>query len=438
MSAANRQQPGATPLAEALEGARVVVCAGTGGVGKTTISAALALAAARAGRRTLVLTIDPARRLADALGIDPVPDDADARPRPPQGASEPLDAPPAPTPIDLSSLGPSPAAGGSLAALMLDPKPTFDRLVRSLTNDEDARRRILGNRIYRQLSEALAGSAEYAAMEQVHEVVVSDDYDLVVVDTPPSAHALDFLEAPRHLRAFLSGRFVQALVRPAMTAGRLGLWVLGGVVQRTMGLIERIAGTGFIDDMAEFLGAVSGLADGFLERAARVESVLLGDATRFVLIGGPRSGQEPGTLEFLDELRALDAQLAAVVLNRVAPWPLEEPAEKWLARAEGEPLTRDAARLCAAFSASAADATSSADAETEGEGETEAWAASAITVVRDAAEARAEADRSRARIVERLAHPEIPCRLVEERTQDVDRLTGLLDLAEDLMEGAQA
>ena len=195
-------------LPEALESAGVIVCAGTGGVGKTTLAASLALRAACLGRRTLVLTIDPARRLADALGIETLPDE--------------------PAEIDLQAINKGlRSTGGSLSAIMLDPKPTFDRLVDRLTDNKESRQRILDNRFYQHLSEALAGSAEYAAMEQVNEVVESEDYDLVVVDTPPASHALDFLAAPRRLRAFLEGRFVGTLLKPTMSAGRFGFRVFG-------------------------------------------------------------------------------------------------------------------------------------------------------------------------------------------------------------------
>ncbi len=216
-------------LSQALDHARVLVCAGTGGVGKTTISAALALCGARRGRRVLVLTNDPARRLADALGL--------------AGLSD------TPVEIDRESWAPSKEApsSGALFAMMLDPKPTFDRLVTRLSHDPQARARILENRMYRQLSEALAGSAEYAAMERVLEAVESSDYDLVVVDTPPSSHALDFLSTPRRLRRFLDGRFVAALLRPAMSAGRFGARIFGDSLQRMLGLIERIGGVVIYD-----------------------------------------------------------------------------------------------------------------------------------------------------------------------------------------------
>lgn len=315
-------------LGEALRSARVLVCAGTGGVGKTTIAAALALQGARLGRRTLVITIDPARRLADALGL------------------ETLDS--KPTPVDLSALfsdSDETPERASLSAMMLDPKPTFDRLVTRFTGDAETRQRILGNRIYRHLSEALAGSAEYAAMEQVHELLQEEDYDLVVVDTPPADHALDFLRAPRRLREFLESRLVRTLIHPAMSASRFGARLFGRAVHRVLGVLERIAGVGFLDDLSEFLMAIDDLSQGFRERASKVESLLLGPETGFLLISGPESRGVRSGLDFLAELDRFEVPLVAVVANRLRPWPLAiEPAEL-LGGDHDDALARDEARI---------------------------------------------------------------------------------------------
>lgn len=393
-------------LPEALEHAGVIVCAGTGGVGKTTLAASLALRAACMGRRTLVLTIDPARRLADALGVETLSDE--------------------PAEIDLEAIDKSlRTTGGSLSAMMLDPKPTFDRLVDRLTNNAESRQRILDNRFYQNLSEALAGSAEYAAMEQVNEAVESEDYDLVVVDTPPASHALDFLAAPRRLRAFLEGRFVGTLLKPTMSAGRFGFRVFGRPLHLMLGLIERIGGSGFLDDLSEFVSAVSGIADGFLDRALRVEKILLGESTRFILIGGARSGTEPGTLEFLDELETLDAKLAAIVLNRVPPWPLAESAEAWLARADGQGMRDDVRRLEAIFGA--ADADKSRDQ------------AEAISrILRESAIARSNANQSRSLLAARAASSAIECHLLDECPVGIDRLPSLFSLTEPLLRETSA
>ena len=393
-------------LPEALEHAGVIVCAGTGGVGKTTLAASLALRAACMGRRTLVLTIDPARRLADALGVETLSDE--------------------PAEIDLQAIDKSlRATGGSLSAMMLDPKPTFDRLVDRLTDNAESRQRILDNRFYQNLSEALAGSAEYAAMEQVNEAVESEDYDLVVVDTPPASHALDFLAAPRRLRAFLEGRFVGTLLKPTMSAGRFGFRVFGRPLHLMLGLIERIGGSGFLDDLSEFLSAVSGIADGFLDRALRVEKILLGESTRFILIGGARSGTEPGTLEFLDELETLDAKLAAIVLNRVPPWPLAESAEDWLARADGQEMRDDVRRLEEIFGA--ADTDTSRDQ------------AEAISrILRESAIARSAANQSRSLLATRAASSAIECHLLDECPVGIDRLPSLFSLTEPLLKETSA
>ena len=321
-----------TPTLEtSLREARVLVCAGTGGVGKTTIAASLAIQAAFLGRRTLVLTIDPAKRLANALGLDSL------------GSK--------PTAVDLSAVDADQThfRGASLDAMMLDAKPTFDRLITRLTPDDETRQRIFDNRIYEHLSSSLAGSAEYAAMEQVHELVQSRRYDLIVVDTPPADHALDFLRAPRRLREFLESRFVHTLVRPAMSASRIGMRLFGRPLHLMLSLLERIAGVGFLDDLTEFLRAIDGLSSGFQERATRVEQVLLGDETGFVLISSAGGGSKTSTLEFMAELKKFEVPLVALIVNRLLPWPPDASPEALLKRCTGDALDRDCARLAEAF-----------------------------------------------------------------------------------------
>ncbi len=391
-------------LEEGLRASRVLVCAGTGGVGKTTIAAALGLQAALQGRRTLVLTIDPARRLADALGL------------------ESLGSTPTAVELPLDESWVANPAAGTLHAMMLDPKPTFDRLVTRLTQDEAILSRILDNRIYRHLSEALAGSAEYAAMEQVHEMVESGRYDLVIVDTPPSSHALDFLRAPRRLREFLESRFVRALVRPAMSASRLGMRFFARPLHHVFNLLDRIAGAGFLDELTEFLSAIDGLSDGFRERATRIEQILLGKHTNFLLICGAASGSEPGTLEFLDELDELGVCLAAVIVNRVRPWPIDQDAREWLERATEEGLARDAESLCAAFEAIPDSRCN------ESKGEATRLAADLIATVREAAHACECADRTLEVLRRRVALRRLECHSVPEFADDVDRIEGLLEI----------
>lgn len=393
-------------LVDGLTKSRVLVCAGTGGVGKTTIAAALGLQAAQLGRRTLVLTIDPARRLADALGL--------------------ADLGSAPTPVETPGDGTSKNAGpgGHLDAMMLDPKPTFDRLVTRLTQDDATRERILSNRIYRHLSEALAGSAEYAAMEQVHEAVESGLYDLVIVDTPPSNHALDFLRAPRRLREFLESRFVTTLVRPAMSASRFGFRLFGRSLRRMFNLLDRIAGVGFLDDLTEFLSAIDGLSEGFRERATRVEGVLLGEHTGFVLVCSAASGSESGSLEFLSELDDLGVHLAAVIVNRVRPWPLDETAGNWRKRTEADGLLRDRETLRAAFEATASRDSGNGNPETGAE----RLASDLIAALQETAQTCEDAERTIEALSAHASRRRVGCHAVPELADDVDRLEGLFEI----------
>jgi len=234
---------------------RVTVCVGCGGVGKTTVAAAFALEAARCGRNVLVLTIDPARRLADALGVEELGNVPQMLPR-----------------EILAQLGVPKT--GCLSAMMLDMKRTFDDLVERFAEDAATRDRILRNPIYQHVSDALAGSVEYSAMEKVYELSEGGGFDLVVVDTPPAQHALDFLDAPRRLLEFLDSRLVQMLIHPAFAAGRFGVRLFQRGTQRMLHLIERISGVGFLEDISEFLLAFEGMAEGFRERAARVRALL--------------------------------------------------------------------------------------------------------------------------------------------------------------------
>ncbi|MEZ4280096.1 MAG: ArsA-related P-loop ATPase [Myxococcota bacterium] len=321
-------------LEDALLEARVLVCTGTGGVGKTTISAALALEAARRGRRTLVLTIDPARRLANAFGLDRL-------------GSTPVRIPPE----AFAASGPEAPASHEpfLEIMMLESRQAFDQLIHRLTPDEATRRRILDNRIYRHLSQALAGSSEYAAMAEVQALVESGRHDLIVVDTPPAEHALEFLRAPGRLQDFLDSRFFHALVRPAMSASRFSLRLFARPLHRALGLLERIAGLGFLEDLTELLQALDGLAAGLADRARRIESLLFGPQTRFVLVCRALAGSESTTREVLEDMADLGAPLAALVVNRVRPWPAAEPPEALLERCRGETLAGDLERLASAL-----------------------------------------------------------------------------------------
>jgi anion-transporting ArsA/GET3 family ATPase len=287
---------------ERLLEARIAVCVGSGGVGKTTLAAAIGLAAARRGRRTVVVTIDPARRLADALGVGAL-------------GNQPRPLPPA----VLARLGVR--APGVLAAMMLDMKRTFDDLVDRFAPDAATRARILENPIYQHVSDALAGSAEYSAMEKVFEISERGDCDLVVLDTPPAQHALDFLEAPERLLEFLDSRIVQLLLHPAFAAGRLGVRVFQRGTRRMLQILERLSGIAFLEDVSEFLLAFEGMAEGFAERARRVRALLLGPEAAFVLAAAPGGDSAAHAVAFLDRLEAKQVPLAGILVNRFHAWP---------------------------------------------------------------------------------------------------------------------
>jgi anion-transporting ArsA/GET3 family ATPase len=290
---------------EIVDGRRIVVCVGSGGVGKTTISASLALGAARRGRRVLVLTIDPAKRLADALGVRSLGN----RPRAiPRKLLNRLQVP----------------AEGKLSAMMLDMKRTFDDLVERFAENDEVQSRILENPIYQHASDALAGSAEYSAMEKVFELSQRRDFDLIVLDTPPSQHALDFLEAPQRLLEFLDSRLVQVLLHPAFAAGRFGFRLFHRGAHQVLKLLERVSGVSFLEDISEFLLAFEGMSEGFRERARQVQALLFGPECAFILTAGPADESVVHATAFLDRLEESRAVVAGIVLNRLRTWPAAE------------------------------------------------------------------------------------------------------------------
>jgi len=287
---------------QTLDRRRIVVCVGCGGVGKTTVAAAVAVEAARRGRNVVVLTIDPARRLADALGVGALGNVPRSIPR-----------------ETLDSLGVP--ANGQLAAMMLDMKRTFDDMVERFAESEEARDRILENPIYRHATDALAGSVEFSAMEKVYELCERGEFDLVVVDTPPAQHALDFLDAPQRMVEFLDSRLVHMLIHPAMTAGRFGFKIFQRGTRRVLHLLERISGLGFLQDISEFLMAFEHMSVGFRARAVKVRELLLGRDAAFILVAGPARESVRQSEEFLDRLDASGVPLAAVLVNRIRRWP---------------------------------------------------------------------------------------------------------------------
>jgi len=392
----------ADPL-ELVRTRRILVCVGTGGVGKTTLAASLALEGARLGRRSAVLTIDPARRLADALGVRELGNQPTQLPR-----------------ERLAALGVP--AEGSLSALMLDMKRTFDDLVARFADSEAARERILGNRIYQHVSDALAGSAEYSAMEKVFELSERDDLDLIVVDTPPSQHALDFLDAPRRLLEFLDSRLVHVLLHPAFAAGRVGFRVFQRGTERVLRVIERISGMAFLEDISEFLLAFEGMSEGFRERARRVEARLTGQEAAFVLAAGPARVSVRHALELLERLGTAGVPLAGVVVNRVHRWPGPGPTPDCVPEPGCEAAAQ--AALAAALAEPGLDASAAARAALAAADGYAAW-------VRADAEATAE-------LTARVERAGGFVRRVPELAGDVHDLEGLLRVAEWLFEAQEA
>jgi anion-transporting ArsA/GET3 family ATPase len=266
----------------------IVICCGSGGVGKTTTAASLALQAARLGRITCVVTIDPARRLANSLGLDALTNQ--------------------PTLIE----GPWP---GQLHALMLDAKGTFDDLIQRYSDSAEQAEDIKVNRIYRNLTGALSGTQEYMAMEKLYELVEEGGFDLVVVDTPPSRNALDFLDAPRRLTHFLENRIFQALMKPT----RAGLKFMGVAAQALLRTISRVAGADIVHDAVAFFQAFEGMEEGFRRRAARVRELLVQADTAFILVASPRPDSVDEAVHFAGKLAESDMSVTALVVNRVQP-----------------------------------------------------------------------------------------------------------------------
>jgi anion-transporting ArsA/GET3 family ATPase len=282
-------------VAELLEGKGVCICAGSGGVGKTTTSAAIAAGMAARGKRVAVLTIDPAKRLADSLGL-------------PELGNEERRVDPA-----LFDAAGIETGDGELWAMMLDAKATFDDVVRRHAPDAETRDRILSNRIYQQLSVALAGSQEYMAMEKLFEIWAEDRYDLLVLDTPPSRNALDFLEAPKRLTQFIEGRALQVFIRPT----GLGMKVFGRGASMAFGVMRRITGVDLLEDLAEFFQAFSGMVGGFRERAQRVNELLADPGTCFLVVCGPQGQPIEEAVYFHHKLVEARLPYGGVIVNRV-------------------------------------------------------------------------------------------------------------------------
>ena len=286
------------PLREVLRGHPVICCVGSGGVGKTTTAAALALRAAMDGKRALVLTIDPARRLANSLGLKEL------------GNEE--------TRIDpalLLQAGLTPR--GEMWAMMLDLKHTWDALVRAQAKTPQQAEAILANRLYQTLSTAMAGSLEYMAMEKVYEVYNSKRFDVVVLDTPPTSNALDFLQASSRILDVLDSNAMKIVLGPMLKAGKIGFKLLAMPTGLALRTLARFTGAEFLRDLTAFMLAFEGMYEGFKERAAKVKALLKSREAAFVLVTSPNPLTIEEALFFHKALRDDGIATAAVVVNRV-------------------------------------------------------------------------------------------------------------------------
>ncbi|MEU5534488.1 ArsA family ATPase [Streptomyces sp. NPDC020362] len=287
---------------------RIVVCCGSGGVGKTTTAAALGLRAAERGRKVVVLTIDPARRLAQSMGIDSL----DNVPRRVKGTEDRGEA----ARSDSAEGDGERRTGGELHAMMLDMKRTFDEVVEAHADPERAAA-ILANPFYQSLSAGFAGTQEYMAMEKLGQLRAKDEWDLIVVDTPPSRSALDFLDAPKRLGSFLDGRLIRLLTAPAKLGGRAGMAFLNVGMSMMTGTLGKLLGGQLLKDVQTFVAAMDTTFGGFRTRADATYKLLQAPGTAFLVVAAPERDALREAAYFVERLAAEDMPLVGLVLNRV-------------------------------------------------------------------------------------------------------------------------
>ena len=374
---------------------RIIVCCGSGGVGKTTIAAAVGLRAAERGRHVVVLTVDPARRLAQSMGLTSL----DNTPRPVAGIRTGRSRRQRPAESVDGEAGGADGAEppGSMHAMMLDMKRTFDEIVESHA-DPDRAAQILANPFYQSLSSSFAGTQEYMAMEKLGQLRRADEWDLIIVDTPPSRSALDFLDAPQRLGRFLDGRLLRLLVAPAKLGGRTGLRMLNAGFGMVTGVITKIIGSQLLRDVQTFVSAMDTMFGGFRERAEYTYRLLRAPGTAFLVIAAPEPDALREASYFVERLERDEMPLAGLILNRVHRSP--------------------AARLSAARSLAAAETLQGLD-------DTDSTDLG-IAALRLHAERmrKAESERKLARRFT-AAHPLVPVAQIPAQPDDVHDLNGL-------------
>ena len=308
-------------VSDLLDGKRVCVCGGSGGVGKTTTSAAIALGMAARGAKVAVVTIDPARRLANALGLHELENE--------------------PRRVEPERLAASNGTGGSFSgelwAMMLDPKRTFDELIDRVAADPERAEEIKRNRVYRELSTAVSGSQEFTAVAKLYELDRDGDFDLLVLDTPPSRNALDFLDAPGRLTSFLEGRAMKAFIRPT----GLGMKVLGRGAAPFLGALRRVTGVDLVTDLTTFFALLGDMTGEFSARARAVEQMLRAQTTAFLLVTSAQEAAIDEAIWFRRTLAETGLPFAGVIVNRVHHDILGDSEPEDLLSALGEELAPD-------------------------------------------------------------------------------------------------
>lgn len=391
---------------------RIVVCCGAGGVGKTTTAAALGVRAAERGRRVVVLTIDPAKRLAQSMGIDAL----DNSPRQVEGIEGP----------------------GELYAMMLDMKRTFDEIVEAHAEGDRARA-ILENPFYQSLSAGFAGTQEYMAMEKLGQLRARDSWDLIIVDTPPSRSALDFLDAPKRLGSFLDGRFIRLLTAPAKAGGRAGMKFLNVGMSMMTGTLGKLLGASLLRDVQTFVAAMDTLFGGFRTRAEATYRLLQAPGTAFLVVATPERDALREAAYFVERLEADRMPLAGLVLNRVhESGAAQLSAERALAAAEtlderGVDDAGPGAKSAGTAGTDTASAGGTDTADTTGStGATDSTdtegAAALLRLHAERMQVLAHERRTRDRFA--ALHPEVPVTQVTALPGDVHDLAGLRDVAE--------
>jgi anion-transporting ArsA/GET3 family ATPase len=284
----------------ALADKKLIVVCGSGGVGKTTTAASLGLRAAAEGKKVIVLTIDPAKRLATSLGLEKLT----GKPR--KISKEMLEA----------AVGPT---EGSLSAMMLDTKSTFDAIVTKYASSKETEKKILENKIYQHLSDMIAGSQEYMAMEKLYEIVSGGGYDLVVIDTPPTTHAIDFLEAPERMVNAIGNSMIHLLIKPAMAIGKTGFNLFSKGSAMILKVFDRITGFAFLQEISEMLFSFQDLLGGFKSRAEDVKKILQDPDTAFVLVAACEDKSVAEVKVFREKLSEAKLPLDGLIVNRVHP-----------------------------------------------------------------------------------------------------------------------